>query len=94
MVSPWSCTVVEEGRMTCGDREFLYIVGDALVGSSCVGVGSLRYIQVPGFVERWRFRADDNGDPVSAVDPVTGDEQRAAVQKALSEKYPGLQVCF
>ncbi len=94
MAAPWSCTVVEEGRMSCQGREFLYIVGDALVGSSCVGVGTLRYIQVPGFVARWRFRVDGNGDQVSAVDPVTDDEQRAAVQKTLSERFPGLQVCF
>ncbi len=94
MAAPWSCTVVEEGRMSCKGRDFLYIVGDALVGSSCVGVGTLRYIQVPGFVARWRFRFDGNGDPVSAVDPVTDDEQRAAIQRTLSEKFPGLQVCF
>ncbi|MBP7736300.1 MAG: hypothetical protein KA369_10050 [Spirochaetes bacterium] len=94
MTAPWSCTVVEEGTLTCKGRQFLFVVGDALVGSSCVGVGTLRYIQVPGFVALWRFRVDDNGDPVSAVDPVTDDELRDAIQQALTEKFPGLQVCF
>jgi len=93
-VNPWSCTVVEEGRMACGGREFLYVVGDALIGSSCVGAGTLRYIQVPGFIGRWQFRLDDDGNPVSAVDPVMDEVDRAEITGELSRKYPGLQVCF
>ncbi|HOT43508.1 MAG TPA: hypothetical protein PLM53_03515 [Spirochaetota bacterium] len=93
-VNPWTYTVVEEGRMVCGGREFLYVVGDALVGSSCVGAGTLRYIHVPGFIGRWQFRLDDDGNPVSAVDPVMDDTDRAEIRNVLSAAYPGLQVCF
>jgi hypothetical protein len=93
-VNPWSCRLVEEGRLPCGGREFLYVIGDAVIGSSCVGAGTLRYIQVPGFIAQWHFRLDDDGNVISAVDPVTDDENRAHIQKTLSGKYPGLQVCF
>ncbi len=94
LANPWSYTIVEEGRMACCGREFLYVVGDALIGSSCVGVGTLRYIHVPGFIGRWQFRLDDDGNPVSSVDPVMDDLNRAEITGALSKKYPGLQVCF
>ncbi len=93
-ILPWSFTLVEEGRMPCGGRDVLYVVGDALVGSSCVGVGTLRYIHVPGYVAQWHHRLDADCNPVSAVDPVTDEEDRAAIQEMLSSLFPGLQVCF
>lgn len=93
-MGPWSFTVVEECRMKCGGGELLYVIGDALVGSSCVGVGSLRYIQVPGFIAQWHFRRDDNDNPVSSVVPVADSAVRTDIQGTLSAKHPGLQVCF
>jgi hypothetical protein len=93
-VGPWSCRVVEERGISVNGGELLYIIGDALVGSSCVGAGSLRYIQVPGFITRRHFRLDIDGSPVSAVEPVMDDTIRAVIQKTLSERHPGLQVCF
>ncbi len=93
-VGPWSFTVVEECRMEFGGGELLYVIGDALVGSSCVGVGSLRYIQVPGFIAQWHSRKDNNDNPVSAVVPVADIDARADIQRILSAKHPGLQVCF
>ncbi len=80
--------------MVCGGREFLYVVGDALIGSSCVGAGTLRYVRVPGFIAQWQFRLDDNGNPVSTVDPVRDEKNREEIQTMLLKKYPGLQVCF
>ncbi len=91
---PWPCRVVEEGRMVCRGREFLYTVGDARVGSACVGAGTLRYIHVPGFITAWRSRTDGAGVPVSDVEPVTDETDRIAIRGILAERHPSLQVCF
>lgn len=93
-VLPWTFTIVAEGTMRCGNREFLYIIGDALVGSSCVGIGRLRFIQVPGFIEKRCFRTNECGRPVSAVSPVGDDRSRTEIQNVLAVKFPGIQVCF
>ena len=90
---PWPCRVAEECRISCNGRELLYVIADALVGSSCVGAGSLRYIQVHGFIQRWHYRHDEDGNPVSAVDPVD-EALRAVIQKTLADRHRGLQVCF
>jgi hypothetical protein len=91
---PWPCRVVEEGRMCLGDREFLFMVGDATIGSACVGAGSLRYVYVPGFVAAWRARRNDAGEAVSLVEPVREGDEQASISRLLAARYPSLQVCF
>lgn len=91
---PWPCRVVEEGRMSLGGREFLYMVGDATIGSACVGAGSLRYVYVPGFVTAWRSRRGGAGEAVSLVDPVRDGDDQAAIRRLLAGRHPSLQVCF
>ncbi|MBN2077863.1 MAG: hypothetical protein JW838_02790 [Spirochaetes bacterium] len=91
---PWPCRVVEEGRMSLGGREFLYMVGDATMGSACVGAGCLRFVYVPGFVESWQSRRSGAGEAVSLIEPVTDGNDLAAIKGLLAERHPSLQVCF
>jgi hypothetical protein len=92
--NPWPCRVAAEARIACGGREILCVVSAATVGSACVGTGTLGYLYVPGFIVAWRARNDDAGRPVSFVEPVDSDADRAMVRKILADMYPGLQVCF
>ncbi len=80
--------------MSFGGREFLYMVGDATIGSACVGAGSLRYVYVPGFITAWRSRRSGAGEEVSLVDPVRDGDEQASIRRLLAARYPSLQVCF
>lgn len=81
-------------RMSKDEREFLYVVMEAQVGSACVGAGALRFVHVPGYVLAWKSSSDDRGNPVSIVEPVMDDSERAAVRAILKNIFPSLQVSF
>ncbi len=81
-------------RMSKDEREFLYVVMEAQVGSACVGVGALRFVHVHGYVLAWKSSSDDRGNPVSIVEPVMDDSERAAVRAILKNIFPSLQVSF
>ncbi len=81
-------------RMSKDEREFLYVVSEAQVGSACVGVGALRFIHVPGYVLSWKSSSDDRGNPVSIVEAIMDESERAAVRAILKNIFPSLQVSF
>lgn len=67
-------TTEKEQRIAVGGRELLYILGHAVVDTSCCGVGGGRFVVVPGWVLRYKYRTDDSGRPVSEVEPVDENE--------------------
>jgi hypothetical protein len=81
----------EERLLPYGGREILYIVGDAVIESSCCGTGSWIYIQVPGFVDSggppWSSKAQ-----VSYVEPIRDHADRENVLKLLLERHPGARI--
>lgn len=90
----WSYILLEEGRLNVNERELLYEICEAMVGSPCVGVGTLRFIYVPGYIQKWKNYSDGEGNPVSEVEPVRDERERSRIREALSAIHPSFQVCF
>jgi len=76
-------TPQKEVRLDCQGRQVLCIIGRAVVESSCCGTGSWTYAVVPGYVVNWKSRQNEAGLPVSEVEPVSDEETREQVRKAL-----------
>jgi hypothetical protein len=60
----------QEVRLSYHGREVLYIVGRAVVESSCCGTGNWEYALVPGFIVDWHSGHNPAGLAVTAVEPV------------------------
>ncbi len=89
-----SYTLVEEGCLSYRGREVLYVVGSAVVDSSCCGVGGCRFINIPGYVVSWKREKDVSGLPVSEIDPITEEDERKEIKNLLDKKYPYSQINF
>ena len=75
-------------------KEVLCIIGNAIVDSSCCGVGGCRYALVPGYVMRPKIRKNDNGLWVSEVEPVVDLESRKEITQLIKKKEWVNQVQF
>jgi len=85
---------IKEMRVPHGGREVLYLVGYACVDTSCCGVGGCAFASVPGFIEQWKYRADENGKSVSQIAPVRGRKIQQEIGRVIKEKEMVNQVNF
>lgn len=86
-------TPLKEVRMQYNDRELFYVVGQAVVDSSCCGLANTGYVIVPGFIIDWKSRLNKNGLPVSEVEPVSEKKEQLQIRKILrgSEHVPQIE---
>ena len=84
----------KEERMLFAGREVLYLVGAAILDTTCCGTGGCGYAVVPGFVREWKGRQNERGLPVSQVEPVTDGETRKEIQRLIFKKEMVQQVRF
>jgi len=84
----------KEGSLQIDAREVLYVVGNAVVDSSCCGVGGCRYALVPGYVKKFKTRQDDHGLWISEVEPIIDRATRQEITRVLKEKEVVQQVQF
>ncbi|MFC1892514.1 hypothetical protein ACFLYR_00525 [Chloroflexota bacterium] len=75
----------KEVRLPFNDKEVLYVVGQAVIESSCCGIGSWGYILVPGYVNHWKTRTNKAGLPVSEVEPIPDKAERASISRIIEE---------
>ena len=83
-----------EGRISFQGKEFLYVVGDGVVDSSCCGVGGCRYAIVPGRIVRWMSETNEEGVVTSQVEPVSDRRTREELARLISTKEAVTQVQF
>ena len=57
-----------EAQLAFRGRPVLYLSGYALYDSTCCGAGGCGYALVQGFVEKWKYRNDSEGFPISRVE--------------------------
>jgi hypothetical protein len=93
MAQAWTYTVLEEGTAQVGGRELIHVLGDAAVGSACVGGGKVRVVVVPGFLVRGT-RAAAGGHRVSLVEPVRDEALKDKARAALAGIHPHIQAVF
>lgn len=87
-------TMQEEGSLSFRGREVLYIVGGAVVDNSCCGGGGCRFLHVPGYVVSRKTGENEEGLPISEVDPIRSAEEQREIEKLLDNKYPQAQIIF
>ena len=84
----------KEEKFEIHGKEVLYVVGNAVVDSSCCGVGGCRYALVPGYVKKFKTRQDEQGLWISEVEPVIDRATRQEITLVLKEKEIVQQVQF
>lgn len=85
----------KDERITINGREVLYILGYSVVDTSCCGMGGGRFAVVPGWLDRYKYRTDTSGLPVSEVTPVEDDwETRRAIIGMIEKKETYCSVRF
>ena len=84
----------KEVRLSFDGEELLYLIGAAILDTTCCGTGGCAYALVPGFVRQWKYKVDVNGRPVSQVTAVTGDRLRERVKAVIFKNEFVHQVDF
>jgi hypothetical protein len=84
----------KEGRAMVNGREVLYLVGYGVVDSACCGTGGMRYALVPGYLVAYHARTNDQGRPVSEVEPITDSNARQSVSSFIQLQESIQQVQF
>ena len=77
-------TPQKEVRLRHNGREVLYVIGQAVVESSCcVSLGSWEYVTVPGYIVSWQNGQNEAGVPVSEVEPISDEETQANIRRTI-----------
>ena len=76
-------TPEQEVKLDYSGREVLYVVGEAVVESSCCGVGRWKYVIVPGYVVSWQNAENEAGLAVSEVEPISDKEARDNIKRTI-----------
>jgi hypothetical protein len=83
-----------EAKFEINGKEVLYVVGNAVMDSSCCGAWGCRYALVPGYVKKFKTRQDKQGLWISEVEPVIDRVTRQEITRVLKEKEIIQQVQF
>lgn len=78
-------TPQKEVRLEYGGRQALYVLSQAVIESSCCGVGDFNSALVPGYVIGWRAETNTDDLPVSLVEPITDETTRDAIRKIIKD---------
>lgn len=78
-------TPQKEVRLQYNGREVLYVVGQAVIDSSCCGQANYQYALVPGYITMWQPETNENGLPVSEVEPISDKTARDDLRKIIKE---------
>jgi len=87
-------TPQKEVRLKYNGREVLYVIGQAVVESSCCGIGSWIYAIVPGYIVSWQNTKNDAGLPVSEVEPISDEETRENLRRLIQTNETASLVGF
>ncbi len=87
-------TPQKEERLKYNNREVLYVIGQAVIESSCCGVGSWEYAIVPGYILNWQSKKNEAGLPVSEVEPISDEEARNNIRQVIQTNEAISQIEF
>ena len=78
-------TLYKEVRRQYGDREVLYVIGQAVAESACCGSGNWEYGMSPGYIVSWQSHRNEAGLPVTVVEPISDAEVKADLERYIKE---------
>jgi hypothetical protein len=84
----------KEAIVPFGGRELLVVFGIAVIDNACCGPGGCRFANVAGYVTAWKEKIDEDGSPVSEVEPVKAEEARKEIKRCIGEIESYCQVNF
>ena len=87
-------TPQKEVRLKYTDGEVLCVIGQAVIESSCCGIGSWEYALVPGYIINWQNKRNEAGLPVSEVEPVSDKEARDNIRQIIQTSEAISQIAF
>ena len=80
-------TPQQEVRLEYNGREVLYIVGQVVLESSCCATNAdWTYTLVPGYVVNWQNTRNEDGLPVSEVEPIRDKKEKADIRRAIEAR--------
>lgn len=84
----------KEGVIDWNGSAVLYAVGNAAVESSCCGTWGCRYALVAGYVIRFKFGCDEEGNPLSEVVSIEDQSVRDSITELMKKQESVSQVIF
>lgn len=84
----------KEALMRLDGRSVLYLVGHAVLDTSCCGSGGCGYVQVLGYVEQWKSKTDETGHAITVVTPVHDQRERQRIAERVKKTEMVQQVLF
>jgi len=86
--------ILKEDRLIFNGEEILYLVGTAIIDTSCCGTGGCAYALVPGRILKWQYKTDANNRPVSRVQSISEDRIRNKIREMIFKKESVHQIDF
>lgn len=84
----------KEVRLKYDGREVLYVIGKAVIESSCCGTGNWMYAIVPGYIINWQKKMNEAGLPVSEVEPILDEEAQEKIRKIIQTSESACPIGF
>lgn len=75
-------------------KQVLCIIGVAVWDRACCGSGGLRYALVPGYIVSHKTDANEDGMPLSQVEPIENKNDQKQIKLLISRKDWVQQVNF
>ncbi len=82
----------EENILSYEGKDVIYIVGLMVIETSCCGIGSWEYVQVPGYLINRGEISNNNKEPKSKIDTIQNEKDRTAIYKLLEQRHPGARI--
>lgn len=84
----------KEVRLKHNGRDILYVIGKAVIESSCCGSGNWIYAIIPGYVVEWQGGKNADGLAVSEVEPISEKDVQEEVRATLETAEDAVMVGF
>ena len=84
----------KEIRMHFRTREILYLVGYAVLDSTCCGVGGVAYVLGVGFIQDWKYKKNQTDDAISRIELIRDLSIQKEVSRIIRQKEMVHQIAF
>ena len=85
---------LKEICMPFNNDTLLYLIGCAVIDTSCCGMGGSTFALVPGFVVSFKTLTTPEGHSISTVIPITDQTMKNDLESLLKQKEYVQQVIF